>query len=124
MAIREQILFQIAAHDAASPVFRALNRELRNAGIAVNKVTGATKKGANAFGRMNTSMTNLIGNAVKWALAYQVIYGILRLVTNAIRNAVKAWVDLDDVMAKVQTVTRDTGEGMAKIMNVFRREVY
>lgn len=125
MATREQIIFSIAAEGAelTGQKITSLSAKLRGAGIAVTKVTDSTKKAANSFGRMNTSMTNLIANAVKWAVAYQIIYGVLRLITSTISDSIKAWVELDDTMAKVRTVTRDTGEGMAKIMRVFQKEV-
>jgi len=71
MATREQIIFSIAAEGAelTGQKITSLSAKLRGAGIAVTKVTDSTKKAANSFGRMNTSMSNLIANAVKWAVA-------------------------------------------------------
>src|SRR4030042_4227847 len=125
MAVNEQIIFHVSA--AGAELTRgqmiSLGKAVKNLGIPIDHVTSATKKGADAFGRMNVSMGNLIVNAIKWSLAYKILYGIQNLVLTAIRNSLTAWVEFDDMMAKVKTTTRDTGDGIEKIMRVFSREI-
>jgi TP901 family phage tail tape measure protein len=125
MSYKERIIFSISSEGAevTKAQIDSIKTSFKNAGIQVDKVTESLGKNAQHFGTVNTSTMKLIANGIKLALAFRLLYGVLNAVSTFITSNIKAWTDLDDTMARVRTVTRDTGEGMATIMRVFAKEV-
>jgi len=100
-----------------------LDSVCQGAGISLEKLAASGGRVKSMFGTVDTTTLKLIANGVKLALAFRLLYGVLNAVSTFVTSNIKAWTDLDDTMARVKTVTRDTGEGMSTIMRIFAKEV-
>lgn len=99
----------------------------KNVGYEVEKVTKITKdnnkeidKSVTHFNRQNASMLKMIGSAIKWAVVFTVIYGVLRQIMSAIQGMITAVVELDQALGDIGVTLVDAGVNIDDTLVVFR----
>ncbi|MFH1328509.1 MAG: phage tail tape measure protein, partial [Candidatus Bathyarchaeota archaeon] len=105
-----------AMKDKGITLTKKEEESLKQSTAQLSKVT----KGINEVGK---SHQKGFASLIKWGLGWSTVYGLIRLVKSAIFDVIKSYMQLDDTMARVSTVTRTTGIEHETIMNNMRRAV-
>ena len=94
------------------------------------KETAQLKKSSAQMGKISKDISEVgksqrkgFASLIKWGLGWSTVYGIIRLVKSAIFDVIKTYMQLNDTMARVATVTRTVGEEHEAVMSRMRHAV-